>query len=220
VTPLSSDYRDDWPAGGTPPVRRAEAFSAPLDLVPARVRPDPLLPRIAAGDPTAVRECIARYGPLVLALARRAVGTGPDAEDAVQDVFVELWKSARRFDPTRSSEPTFVTTVARRRVLDLRRRTSLRPPASPLPDALADPRRDAADETDLADEVAFAGRALAQLPADQQHVIRLAICQGWTHEQIATGTGTPLGTVKTLIRRGLIEVREILTAHRPERRDA
>ena len=60
-----------------------------------------VLPRIAAGDPAAVPDCITRYGGLVWSLARRFLGNAADAEDAVQDVFIELWKNAARFDPAR-----------------------------------------------------------------------------------------------------------------------
>lgn len=176
--------------------------------------PEPVLPRVAAGDPEAVRECVARYGPLVWGIARRALGPGPDAEDAVQEAFVELWKSAGRFDPAFAPEVAFVAMVARRRALDLRRRAGRRIQAAPLADAEGrpDPDPGPVHRAELAEGVALAAAALATLPAAQQSAIRLAVCQGWTHEQIAAGTGTPLGTVKTLIRRGLLKVRDTLLA--------
>lgn len=61
----------------------------------------PLLPAVAAGERPAMESCLERYEGLVWALARRMLGDGPEAEDAVQDVFIELWKSAGRFDPPR-----------------------------------------------------------------------------------------------------------------------
>ncbi len=176
--------------------------------------PEPLLPRVAAGDPAAIGECVRRYGPLVWGLARRGLGAGPDAEDVVQEVFVELWKSAGRFDAALGSEPSFVAVLTHRRVIDARRRAARRPAPSPLPDSLAGACDQPCERAGLADEAALAGRALAELPADQRRVIRLAVCEGWTHERIAAETGAPLGTVKTHIRRGLIRVRELLEARR------
>lgn len=175
--------------------------------------PPPLLPRVAAGDPTAVRECIARYGGLVLALARRFLGNAADAEDVTQDVFVELWKHAARFDPSCGGESTFVTMITRRRLIDRKRREGRRPSAEPLPEAV--PERTGPSPfagVDSSDDVARARRALNELRGEQRNVILLAVDDGLTHEQIADRTGLPVGTVKTHIRRGLIRVREALAA--------
>ena len=84
----------------------------------------PLLPRIAAGDERAVRECVGRYASLVWSLARRWSVDALDAEDAVQEVFVDLWRTAARFDATRASEAGWVAMVARRRLIDRSRTTS------------------------------------------------------------------------------------------------
>jgi len=179
-----------------------------LDSAP----PAPLLPRVAAGDPTAVRECLARYGGLVLALARRFLGNAADAEDVTQDVFVELWKHAARFDPACASEPTFVTMITRRRLIDHKRRAGRRLSPEPLLEAV--PERTGPSpfaEVDGRDDVARARRALGELRDDQRSIILLAVDDGLTHEQIAERTGLPVGTVKTHIRRGLLRVRELLT---------
>jgi RNA polymerase sigma-70 factor (ECF subfamily) len=171
---------------------------------------DNLLPRIAHGDPAAVPECIARYGGLVWSLARRFLGNPADAEDAVQDVFVELWKNAAKFDPTLSAEPTFITMITRRRLIDHKRRAARRPVAAPLADEVVG-QSDAGERlADVNDEAARAAMALGELREDEQLVIRLAIYDGLTHEEIAKATRLPLGTVKTHIRRGLIRIREML----------
>ncbi len=169
-----------------------------------------VLPRIAAGDPTAVPDCIARYGGLVWSLARRFLGNPADAEDAVQDVFIDLWKNAARFDPTRASEPTYVTMIARRRLIDRKRRDGRAPGAQPLGDEPAGVPHAGSDRVDIEDEAAKAAAALNELRDDERRVIQMAIYQGLTHEEIATATGLPVGTVKTHIRRGLIRVRERL----------
>lgn len=180
--------------------------------MPTEPAPPPLLPRVATGDGAAVRECLARYGGLVLALARRFLGNATDAEDVTQDVFVELWKHAGRFDPACASEPTFVTMITRRRLIDHKRRAGRRPAPEPLPEAV--PERTGPspfNEIDGRDDVARARRALGDLKDDQRNVILLAVEDGLTHEQIAERTGLPVGTVKTHIRRGLMRVREVLT---------
>src|SRR5512145_3131135 len=82
-----------------------------------------ILERVARGDSKAVRECIDEFGGLVWAIARRMARTRADAEDAVQEIFVDVWKSAGRYDPSQGSEKVFVTTIARRRLIDRLRRT-------------------------------------------------------------------------------------------------
>ena len=85
---------------------------------PPAVTDPPILTRVARGDSAAVRECIDRYGGLVWSLARRFFANTADAEDATQDVFIHLWKSAGAYDPAIASEAVFVTTIARRRLID------------------------------------------------------------------------------------------------------
>ena len=88
---------------------------------------DVLLPRVARGEETAVRECLSRYGDLIWSLARRLLPTSADAEDAVQDIFVEIWKNAERFNEQVASEKTFVVMLARRRLIDRRRKLGRSP---------------------------------------------------------------------------------------------
>ncbi len=172
---------------------------------------DSVLPRIAAGDPAAVQDCIARYGGLVWALARRFLGNAVDAEDAVQDVFIELWKNAARFDPKLSSEPTYITMIARRRLIDRKRRAGRVTPTQALADE-PPAGSPGASRVEFDDEAARAAAVLNELREDERRVIIMAVYQGLTHEEIAAATKLPVGTVKTHIRRGLIRVRERLSA--------
>lgn len=168
----------------------------------------PLLPRVAAGDPAATRECIARYGRLVWSLARRFCGSQEDAEDAAQEVFVELWKSAVRFDASMGSEVTFVGVITRRRLIDHRRRMKRAPATELLTDSIP---TEADVPPELGAEAALAARAVARLRPEQREVIMLTACHGLSHEEVASRTGMPLGTVKAHSRRGLIAVRELLS---------
>lgn len=181
-----------------------------------------ILQRVAAGDPGAVQDALDRYGGLVWSLARRFSYDQAEAEDAVQEIFIDVWKSAGRFDESVASEPTFVAMIARRRLIDRRRRASRRQEVAGsriTADGAAVAAEGAAQGKDLVEvgeEAARAAAALRELREDQQRVLRLSIYQGLSHERIAEATGLPLGTVKTHVRRGLMRLREILGAARPD----
>ncbi|MBL8823252.1 MAG: sigma-70 family RNA polymerase sigma factor [Planctomycetia bacterium] len=176
---------------------------------------NPLLPRIARGEQSAVAECLSRYGGMVWSLARRFLGDATEAEDAVQDIFVELWKNADRYNSALSSEATFITMVARRRLIDRRRKLGRRAEHVTLPESVPEPQSGSVStRMEIADEAAKAIAALSELRPEQQEVLKLAVYHGMTHEQIALSTGLPLGTVKTHARRGLMRLRELLGMHR------
>lgn len=185
----------------------AQSEEVPIDT--------PLLPEIARGRPEAVEACLARYSALVWALARRFLNNPSDAEDAVQEIFVDVWSNAGRFDPSVASEKTFIAMIARRRLIDRGRRARARPTTEALPDAsemLADVGPDQTAAVELRDEASRIERLLAELRPEQQRVIRLSVFESLSHAEIAERLDMPLGTVKTHIRRGLIEVRRALDA--------
>lgn len=172
-----------------------------------------LLEKIASGDRSAVSDCVNRYGGLVWSLARRFTGSQADAEDAVQEIFISLWKSADRFDSSKSSEMTFVAMIARRRLIDLNRKkqtASRAIPSQPLDSSEPVMVSDPTAQVELTDDASEALRVLSELPSDQQRAIKLSVYNGLTHIQIAEKMSLPLGTVKTHIRRGLVKVREKL----------
>ena len=171
---------------------------------------DCLLPQIAEGDPTAVERFLRRHTNMVWGLARRFCRSAEDAEDATQDIFVEVWKSASRYDSLAGSEVTFLMTIARRRLIDRMRRQGRRPAAELLEDAGTLPAPSTKDRAELHDEVLRAQAALAQLRPEQQQVLDLALGQGRTHQEISVAIGIPLGTVKSHARRGLLRLREML----------
>lgn len=184
---------------------------------PPIVTSEPLLQRVAAGDPAAVQEVIDRYGGLVWSLARRFCHDKQEAEDAAQEVFIEIWNKAKRYDASLSSEITFIAMIARRRLIDRGRRKQRALKADGLEDDAVLPSFDRDHElVDLGDEAARAAKALERLRPDEQKVLRLAIYEGMSHDQISKATTMPLGTVKTHLRRGLQRVREMLGVELPQ----
>lgn len=169
-----------------------------------------ILKRISAGDQTAVSDCLDKYGGLVWSIARKLLRNSDDAEDVVQEIFVDIWKNAVRFDETKSSETTFIAMIARRRLIDKIRHTSRRISADSLDEVLVEPfsRADKALQTNI--EAEQAAEAMRTLKPEQQQVLRLSIVEGMSHQEISQATGIPLGTVKTHARRGLLQVRAFL----------
>lgn len=174
--------------------------------------PEPTLPRIARGDRAAVRECLSQHGGLVWSLARRWSSGREEAEDAAQEIFLALWNHAGRFDPSIASETTFVAMIARRTLIDRRRKQGRRPSVGPLPDDLTGAEPGPSEWLERRDEAARALRALETLGEDQRRVLTLAIQRGMTYDEIAGATGFPLGTVKSHARRALIHLRRVLGA--------
>lgn len=169
-----------------------------------------ILKRIASGDTSAVASCLDQYGGLVWSIARKMLRNTDDAEDAVQEIFIDIWKNAGRFDEKLSSETTFVAMIARRRIIDRIRRTNRRISADSLEDVVAEPQSRDDRKVQLSVEAEQAAVALRSLKPEQQQVLQLSIVQGLSHQEIADVTGMPLGTVKTHARRGIIQAREML----------
>ena len=199
VTRLPLGRVTRYPAPGL----RVESGPGMVATPPVPAETPSLLARVAAGDQAAVRELIARYGGVVWSLARRADPT--DAEDAVQEIFLDLWKCADRYDPAVASEVTFIAMIARRRLIDRRRSRARRPSGEPVEDV--PPLTDPGIPPDVSAEAAQAARALEHLRPEQRQVLLLATCEGLSHGEIASQTGMPLGTVKAHARRGLLSIR-------------
>ncbi len=221
-------------------LRLSEAFGLRSSLParpPQRVTSSPssadaaeaVLPSVAAGDEGAAERCFDRYSGLIWSLARKYFAKRSDAEDAVQEAFVAIWQNADRFDPAVASETTYVAMIARRRMIDLIRRSkaarrTLNPDeasglgAPPAVEELAaaGPTTIQADGVglqgfEIAEEAERVRVQMAALSEDQQRVLRLALVEGQSQAQIAESTGWPLGTVKSHARRGMKRLRELLS---------
>lgn len=170
-----------------------------------------VLQRIASGDSAAVGECIDQYGALVWSLARRFSRPPSDAEDATQEIFLDIWRTAAQFDPSLGSEKVYIATIARRRLIDRWRKIRHEPPMDSVEvlDLVAwSYPPDTASEISV--DVEKASLAFAQLRTEHRQVLELALLNGLSQTEIAMRLNIPLGTVKSAIRRGLIQVREFM----------
>jgi RNA polymerase sigma-70 factor (ECF subfamily) len=174
---------------------------------------------LAERRPEALAELFDRYASLLLALTRRILGSAADAEEVVQEAFLQAWNQADRYDSSRSSVSTWLVLIARSRALDRLRqrqsrdRTAAAAEAEPqAPDASA-----RLDENVLIEERRIRVRAaLAGLPAEQKQVLELAFYEGLSQTEIAQKTATPLGTVKT---RALLAMKKLRRDLREEIRE-
>ncbi len=183
------------------------------DGVALAVKPtlDELLEDVAAGDRRAFRLVYERTSAKLLASAVRILGTRGRAEDAVQEAYVRIWHRAGDFDPAIASPIAWMTTIARHAAIDIARRGAERVSAASV----------AADD-DFVARLASPGspedplerdrlrRCLDGLAAHARSMVVLAYCEGWSREELAARFDRPAATVKTVLRRSLIRLKECL----------
>ncbi len=178
-----------------------------------------LVKRVVDRRQEALAELYDRYSPLLLAVARRILGSPSDAEEVLQETFFQAWNQAERYDSGRSSVSTWLVLIARSRALDrLRQRQSRERTASA---AEAEPKNPDAsarfDENVLTQERRKrVQKAMAGLPGEQKQVLELAFFEGLSQTEIAERTRTPLGTVKT---RALLAMKKMRRDLREEIRE-
>ncbi|MBL4698093.1 MAG: sigma-70 family RNA polymerase sigma factor [Phycisphaerales bacterium] len=157
-----------------------------------------LLERIAGGDHSAVELCAREYGGLVYRLAKRYLDQAPsEVEDAVQDVFIEIWTSAKRFDPSKGSESAFVATIAHRRIIDKQRQVSSRRRVLRRVSTQSFPKPNERSDSSaiVNDEQNIMAKAYIQLSENEREAIWMSIFGGLTHYEIGIATNSPIGTV-------------------------
>lgn len=169
-----------------------------------------LMRRVAANEEAAVSELYDRFGSLVFRMAFQAMPTRAEAEDAVQEVFVRLWRTAGRYDPKRAALVTWVMLISRRHLVDKLRRSRARVKAASLDEGqagmgevglgLSSPERQ--------EQFASLMKKIETLPELQRTVVVRAYLGGQTLRQIGEELGTPLGTVKSALSRALVRLRE------------
>lgn len=170
-----------------------------------------LLLRVARGDARAFDELYVLLAPPVYGVALRVVRAPDLAQDVSQEVLVEVWRLAPRFDPARGSALTWVLTMAHRRAVDRVRREEAHAGRTARAASLTEPARDTVlAELEHGWDAAVVRRALETLTPVQREAIELAYFDGRTHQQVASSLDIPLGTAKTRIRDGLIRLRDAL----------
>lgn len=170
--------------------------------------------RVAAGEDAAIAELYDRFGPLVYKAARQSLPSRAEAEDAVQEVFVRLWRTAERFDPRRAKLVTWVMLITRRHLIDKLRRRGVRIDAGTLETEPALPtsegdRGDPRSSGRVSDEQRqWLKDRLKELPELQRSVIERTYLQGFTLREVSEQLNAPLGTVKSALSRGLLRLRD------------
>jgi RNA polymerase sigma-70 factor, ECF subfamily len=168
-----------------------------------------VLRRLAAGDRDAVAELYDRHAARVLGLAYRIVRNSGDAEDVVQEVFSQAWRTARNYEPSRGSVAGWLLMMARSRAIDRLRARQSRPPVDAAPDldGLPSDTASMSDRVVANQQAANVRAAMLALPPEQKIALELAYFEGLTHSEIAERLQIPLGTAKTRIRAALASLR-------------
>ena len=162
-----------------------------------------------------MEDCLAVYGPWLWTLARRYFSNRAEAEEVIQEIFFDLWRNAGRFDAQIASEQTFVTMIARRRLIDFRRKIQRTITTTAISDEMNCSSVDDNQNADLRDNANWVRTHLRELRPVERQVIEMVIDAGMSHSQIAEALEMPLGTVKSNARRGLIRLRELLRQRPP-----
>ena len=182
-----------------------------MQAEPAQENDVALLSAIAARDEVALARLYDRYRAILFGLLMRILNNREEAEDVLQEVFLQVWRKAEDFDENRGRPFTWLVTLARSRGIDRLRtlaarervaEAGAREPSEEISDAVPDAFK--------SEQRGLVSEALAKLPDEQKRPIMLAYFEGLTQSEIATNLGAPLGTVKTRMRTGMIRLRELL----------
>jgi RNA polymerase sigma-70 factor (ECF subfamily) len=168
-----------------------------------------LMTRIRNGDQSALSDLYDRYSQVVYSVALRVLGDTSQAEDVLQDIFMQIWRNPSTFDASRGSLGAWLAVISRHRAIDALRR---RRPETDISDITVSFDADLDRITDRNMAVGKIRKALEELPKEQKKLLEMAFFEGLTHAEIAQRTGEPLGTVKTRIRTGLITLRKVFAA--------
>jgi RNA polymerase sigma-70 factor (ECF subfamily) len=183
------------------------------DQSEARIHADAsLMQRVAANEAEAISELYDRFGTMVFRMAYQSLPSRSESEDAVQEIFIRLWRTSGKYDAHRAALVTWVMLISRRYLVDKLRRFKVRPRATSLDQPQA-PVLPAAEEVesgrlDRDERMTRLMEKISGLPSLQQVVVKRAYLGGQTLRQIADETGNPLGTVKSALSRALVRLRE------------
>jgi RNA polymerase sigma-70 factor (ECF subfamily) len=176
----------------------------------AHLSDEALLSLVASSDDQALAELYDRYGSVAYSLALRVLRDEALAQDAVQEAFLGIWRSADRFLAERAKASTWILTLVHRRAVDIVRREERRR-GEPLESA---PEPEASETTEEEAALGFQRRvvqeALRRLPPEQREALELGYYGGLTQSELAERLGQPLGTIKSRMFTGLSRLRDLL----------
>jgi RNA polymerase sigma-70 factor (ECF subfamily) len=164
-----------------------------------------LIAAIRSGNQDAMSQLYARYSSVVYAVALRVLGDTGAAEDVLQEVFMQLWRSPGAFDSGRGNLAPWLAVIARNRAVDVLRK---RRPQTELSENIVSVETDLASEADRGRAMEKVRGVLKEMPAAQRSALEMAYFEGYSHSEISEKTGEPLGTIKTRIRNGLMLLRK------------
>lgn len=170
-----------------------------------------LLPRVASGDRQAFSQLYDLSAGRLNAVIRRIVRRPELAEEALQETFVRVWQRASQYEPAQARSLGWLAAIARNQAIDLKRRFAERVSDAAVPDEDFDVAVPAEAENTI--EYRRLRQCLSKLPEDRQNMVLLAYYQGFTREELAERFKRPITTVKTVLRRSLIALRECLDGH-------
>ena len=168
-----------------------------------------MLTRIGERDENAMEAIFRRYSGPVYSVALRVLRDSGQAEDILQEVFLQLWRRPAAFIENRGSLGAWLVVIARNRAIDLLRR---RKPSDSVDDVVLASPVNVADEAERNTMMQRVRGVIANLPEQQRTTLELAYFEGLSHTEIASRTGDPLGTVKTRLRQALITLRKAFEA--------
>jgi RNA polymerase sigma-70 factor (ECF subfamily) len=207
------------PASNPGPQSASRGTGKSAEQVSQAAADQELMRQIAAADETAFSSLYRRLAPGLFSMIYEVLRDQKEAEDVLQESFVQMWKKASTYDPARSALFTWAAMISRNRALDRLRSRQRR--GRTLEAATAEWSAAAPEFADQADELlghseerSRIREALTKLPEAQRNAIQLAFFRGLTQAEVSTQLGEPLGTIKARIRRGLIALRDVLEASR------
>lgn len=169
-----------------------------------------LLHAVASGDEEALASLYDHYRSILFSVIVRIIISREEAEDVLQEVFLQVWNKARDFDESRGKPFTWLVTLARSRAIDRLRSLGARARAAQEAQReTVEAVSDAEIDTIHSEKRKRVERALAELPEEQRRVLLMAYFEGCSQSEIAERLNTPLGTVKTRMRSGMIRLREL-----------
>jgi RNA polymerase sigma-70 factor (ECF subfamily) len=185
--------------------------------VPAPFQDSELMRKVALGDRSAFGQLFDRYNQLALNLAARVLNERHEAEDVVQEVFLQVWRDASSYQQERGNVSTWIVAIARSRAIDKLRSRKARRVADPVGDNddaldVTETLPDPAAKPDDLDNQLLVRKAFGSLAVDQRVAIEMAYYEGMSQSEIAEALREPLGTIKTRIRSGLLKLKQSLSS--------